>query len=129
MSQIPEFQTLTSTNEDHIAAQLLSDERREGSRRSVTLQAKLVGPFGEQAFTCDAENLAEAGLHIRIPVESGLCVGQRYEVRFEAGTLGDTLSHLAGESRFATVVRTEPSRFPDSQEMGVGLRFDQPLFL
>ncbi len=66
---------------------------------------------------------------MRAPLEHGLSVGQRCEVVFSEARETPGLSSFVGETLYATVVRTTVIADGSHQLLGVGMRFDQPLFL
>ena len=107
----------------------LTEDRRGAVRLAVDLAAKLAPLRPGNELTCAADNVSAGGAHLRAPVAAGLTVGQRLEVGFDPGAENARQVNLAGESRYATVVRTEPRRYQSESLVGVGLRFDQPLFL
>lgn len=80
------------------------------------------------ALQCQGDDISEAGMFIHAPSDAGLCVGQRCEVNFD-GDSSERLAGLVGGTWFATVVRTERSAGQAGDQVGAGLRFDQPLFL
>jgi len=95
----------------------------------VNLAAKVTLLGAGAEVKCAADNLGEGGTHLRVPVAWGLAVGQRLEIGFEPGPATEHGTNLAEDARYATVVRTEPHRYQSESLVGVGLRFDQPLFL
>lgn len=96
------------------------DERRAVPRVRKRVSAKVIGVGAAEVFRCATEDISENGLYVRLPLSSGLRVGQRCEV---------VLTDDAGEGLYATVVRTEPIAHAPTPLVGAGLRFDQPLFL
>ncbi len=83
----------------------------------------------QELLTCHADDVGEGGMHLRAPVGYGLAVGQRYEIRFDDEQPLPEYNHINGERRYATVVRTEVNINATPHEVGVGLRFDNPVFL
>ena len=106
-----------------------AEDKRATLRLPVNLAARLTVLGAGAEVTCAADNLSEGGAHLRVPVACGLAVGQRLEVGFEPGPVGELGVSLAEDARYATVVRTEPRLYQPESQVGVGLRFDQPLFL
>ncbi len=104
----------------------LADDQRASHRLPKGVPMRLTGLGSLMAHECTAMNLSEGGVYVRLPADSGLCVGQRCELSFLAHA---EMRALAGEKRYATVVRTEPVREAPTTDVGAGLRFDQPLFL
>lgn len=96
------------------------DERRAVPRVRKRVNAKVIGVGAAEVFRCATDDISENGLYVRLPLSSGLRVGQRCEV---------VLTDDAGEGLYATVVRTEPIPQDPTPLVGAGLRFDQPLFL
>ena len=78
---------------------------------------------------CAVEDVSEDGLFVQVPLQCGLMVGNRVEVVFADVADAPLLAMLAGESCFATVVRTASLEHASPELVGAGLRFDQPLFL
>ena len=91
----------------------------------IALAARAHGCAG---LIVPADNVAEGGMHLTSPVGYGLAVGQRYEILLGREEEDGRQSTLWGEGHYVTVVRT---RFliGESDRVGVGLRFDQPLVL
>ena len=110
------------------AAEPAVQERRSGVRRQAGLWASLIALDGREIIRCPADNVAEGGMHLTSPVGYGLAVGQRYEILLGREEEDGRQSNLLGEGHYVTVVRT---RFliGESDRVGVGLRFDQPLVL
>lgn len=105
------------------------DEKRATARQSRAMTAHVVR-LGTKAVTQAAmRNISEGGLFLTVAPSAGLSVGQRCELElFEAD--GSPLGCLAGETCFATVVRTQVMMTESSQRLvGAGLRFDHPLYL
>lgn len=107
----------------------LAEEARTSPRLDVNVAAKLLGARAGTVLACAADNISEGGMHIRLPHSCAVGLGERIEVVLTPGPGTPNLAHLSGESRFATVVRTEPQRDATPPEVGLGLRFDQPLYL
>ena len=104
------------------------EDRRASNRIQRKLSVKLAATGCTEAHCGPAENICEGGLYLRVPAAYGLRVGQRLEVSFEKDVDAPELSHLAVDTCFATVVRTEMLVAGSSRITGAGLRFDQPLF-
>ena len=104
------------------------EERRASKRadRKVTLQLKGMGCNETHLYT--TKDICEGGLFLHVPMESGLAVGQRVEVVLEDETESPEPPSFAGETHYATVVRTELLAEAAKPTIGAGLRFDQPLF-
>ncbi len=81
-----------------------------------------------EVYDGPAEDVSEGGLYVQVPLSRSLAVGQRCEVHL-ADEEGATLTCLAGQSCYATVVRTELVTTGTRKLLGAGMRFDQPLFL
>ena len=105
-----------------------TDERRVSPRIAKPLSVDLLGSLGSDGQACTAIDVSESGVYLRIPSGFPVTVGQRCEVRFKAPAESSQLSGLAGESCYATVVRTERRNEGTASMTGAGLRFDQPLF-
>lgn len=103
----------------------LDKERRDTSRLPSNVPIKLSTLGWSECRTCTTDDLSEGGLYLRLPAAYALKVGQRCEVGFENEGNAAELSSVAGEIRYATVVRTDAA----GELIGAGLRFDQPLFL
>lgn len=105
------------------------EERRASKRadRKVTLQLKGMGCTETHLYT--TKDICEGGLFLHVPVENGLAVGQRVEVVLGDETESPRPLSFAGETHYATVVRTELLAEAAKPTIGAGLRFDQPLFL
>ena len=104
----------------------LAEEQRASPRKRKGVPVRLTGVRGTLSLECTAEDISEGGVYVRVPVNSGLSVGQRCELNFLAHAESGA---LAGEKRYATVVRTKPIKDPTITAVGAGLRFDQPVYL
>lgn len=104
------------------------DERRCATRERLAFPVRVTTMGRSAALQCQGDDISEAGMFMRAPNDAGLCVGQRCEVNFEDDSSG-RLAGLVGGTWFATVVRTERSAGHAGDQVGAGLRFDQPLFL
>lgn len=105
------------------------DDRRIAARFASKLGVTLTAMGSAKAHPCRAEDLSEGGLFVHLPAELGLSVGQRCEVRFPANPDSPKFSNCAGETRYATIVRTQMLEDAPKKMLGAGLRFDQPLFM
>ena len=104
-------------------------ERREASRLSTAPALRVVPLGGTTVYRCQADNVSEGGLYVKMPMDCILSVGQRCEVTFtEQQPMADAAS-LAGLTCYATVVHTEQLIASPKPLVGAGLRFDRPLFL
>jgi hypothetical protein len=104
-------------------------DRRSGPRRQGGYWANLLALDGEEVIRCDCDNMGEEGLHFTAPVGYGFAVGQRYELLVgERDEAGQDRS-LSGAGHYATVVRTQFLMADLGDQVGVGLRFDQPIVL
>ena len=93
------------------------------------LTTKLV-PFGSAPMICGtAADISEAGLFLHVPAACGVTVGQRYELLLSEQTADDNEPEVMSAGCYATVVRTAPLRQEGGPALGVGMRFDQPLYL
>ncbi len=106
---------------------LVAEERRSSARFSVAMPATLVDPCGDEAVRCSMTGIAEGGVYVLAPTSSGVSLGRRFELRLQDSAVPPELTNLTGQGLYATVIRTE--RTKQSGTIGVGLRFDQPLFL
>lgn len=106
-----------------------ADDRRGANRAAKNVQITLSALGWTERQTCMTDDLSEGGLFVRVPVACGLAVGQRCEVGFGDVADGVGLSSVAGEIRYATVIRTHAVPQDTGDLIGAGLRFDQPLFL
>jgi len=107
------------------------EERRFSRRLRESLTAKLIGLGASDVISGDALDVSEGGVFVHLPYDSGVRVGQRYEVMLSCcGATGRSsdLANCLGESCYATVVRTELLLKSASPGLGAGMRFDQPLF-
>lgn len=105
------------------------EERRASQRIRRNLSVNLRGLGGAQTLCCTLENINEGGLFVRVPQDRGIRLGQRCELRFDGAADSPGLSSLAGLTLYATIVRTEPVGSESNLTLGIGMRFDQPLFL
>ena len=107
----------------------VDEDRRYGSRLPSSVPIKLSVLGWNECQSCTTVDLSEGGLYVRLPRTCGLSVGQRCEVEFGGPADAHELSGVAGEIRYATVVRTDALPSSSGDQIGAGLRFDQPLFL
>ena len=105
------------------------EERRASQRIRRDLSVNLRGLGDAQTLCCTLENINEGGLFVRVPRDHGIGLGQRCELRFDGAAHSQGLSSLAGLTLFATIVRTESVGSVSKPTLGIGVRFDQPLFL
>ena len=105
------------------------EERRASPRIRRDLPVNLRGLDGGQTLCCTLANFNEGGLFVRVPRDHGIRLGQRCELRFDGAADSSGLSSLAGLTLYATIVRTEPVGPESDPTLGIGVRFDQPLFL
>ncbi len=110
-------------------ATAVDEDRREANRESQCVRITLSARGWSESQSCSTQDLSESGLYVRLPVACGLSVGQRCEVGFEGNVDPAKPSCAAGETRYATVVRTDAISPASDKRIGAGLRFDQPLFL
>jgi hypothetical protein len=110
-------------------ASAVADERRSSQRIDREIGLTLTSVGSTEARLCSSSNISEGGLSVQVPPEYGLSVGQRCEVMFASEGESKAPQNLAGEMRYATVVRTEVVTGSARQMIGAGLRFDRPLFL
>ena len=92
------------------------------------LWASLHALDGTEVLHCKPDDLGEGGLHITAPVGHGFAVGQRYKMYVGRGE-HSSQGNLIGDGQYATVVRTEFLMGEQRDSVGVGLRFDHPIFL
>jgi len=118
-----------STNPAAVGLGATVDDRRTSKRldRKIGLTLTSIGSAG--ACDCISKNISEGGLSVHVPPEYGLSVGQRCEVMFASEGKSKAPPNLAGEMRYATVVRTEGLTDAAKPQIGASLRFDRPLFL
>jgi hypothetical protein len=104
-------------------------DRRLGPRCEGGYWASLLSLDGEEVIRCRPDNMGEGGLHFTAPVGYGFAVGQRYELLVGEADESGAERSVVGEGHYATVVRTKFLMAESSDQVGVGLRFDQPLVL
>ncbi len=105
------------------------EERRTSNRHPLDLALKLTSMGIPDGQRCTIEDISEGGMYVCVQAEAGLTVGQRVEVAFEDQGKQPTSTGPAGETHFATVVRTKLLAEATKDKIGAGLRFDRPLFL
>lgn len=105
------------------------EERRGTDRVPGKMPARLIGFGQSDAVQCFAKDISEGGLFVHVPMNSGISVGQRYEIELAGGQEAPDLTASVGEGRYATVVRTERIAQGPEHTVGAGLRFDRPLML
>jgi len=100
-------------------------DRRESIRVRKKLQARIHVMGFAEPFNGMTDDMSEGGLRVCVPIDPKLCVGQRCEIMLQEGSDGAS----DGEPVYATVVRTERVGDEADRLLGVGVRFDQPLYL
>ena len=111
-------------------AELATVEDRRSANRVAAAPALCVSPIGGAAgYQCQADNVSEGGLYVKLPMDCCLAVGQRCEVTFSRGQGKTDMASLTGLTCYATVVRTDQLIADPKPLVGAGLRFDRPLFL
>jgi len=122
--------TQTATiDSPEVGAATMLEERRISSRVQEELSAQLIGLGCTRAVSCAIQNVAEGGLYVLAPADSGLGVGRRYEVVLDEETVPPPLAGAMIGGCYATVVRTELLLDAPERLIGAGMRFDQPLML
>ena len=131
MPTIPGSMDATTTTVDPIQADAAAvmEERRSAMRVPHQLAVRLAGAGSTTEIPCTVRNVAEGGLYVQAPADSGLEVGRRYEIVLNDESAPDELASAMLEGCYATAVRTEPLRDALGKQVGAGLRFDQPLML
>jgi hypothetical protein len=106
------------------------DERRATNRvRRQT--ATMVTPLGStEGIACITENVSEGGAYVTAPFDCGLRLGDRCELVFGACLDSTTAqwSISCDTGAYATIIRTETATRDGEGAIGIGLRFDQPLY-
>lgn len=125
---MPTTSERNETPEGFLQASAAVDERRATSRFESVVTINLTSMGSSDVHHCAVEDVSEDGLFVLVPAQCGLMVGNRVEVVFANVAQAPSLSMLAGESCFATVVRTAALEHNSPELVGAGLRFDQPLF-
>ena len=122
-------QALSVVIEDKRVKQaVVHDDRRSYPRISRSLVTTVTELGVDQSHRCTVKDISESGLYLRVPPDYDLCVGRRCEVAITDENNVENPSSLIGESLYATVVRTERIELETETVVGVGLRFDQPLY-
>ncbi len=106
----------------------IDDDRRSSPRIASGVSALLRSLDGEDVLACTADDLGRGGLHLHAPLDLGFAVGQRYEVIITEVPDPAAMPGLRGEQNYATVLRTETRADAPDAHMGVGMRFDNPIF-
>jgi hypothetical protein len=108
---------------------LVEDDRRFNSRIPRAISVRLLAAGRGEGPCCTLTDISEGGARVKLPVSSGLSVGQRLEVLLaNSANANDLVEHLSGGC-FATIVRTERCESGKPEWLEAGLRFDQPLML
>lgn len=117
--ELPRPAAFSHSAADHSGARFLPNN----------LTAQLVGLGSQEVLRCSVKEFDEDGLRIDVPMGSGLSVGQRYEIVFAGTPEADNLARRVGDSHYATILQTEVMHSPAGRQLGVSMRFDQPLML
>lgn len=120
----PATNSLLVSNNVRTPSVPVEEDRRCVPRVSRCLRARLMGQ-GLGDVSCETRDISEGGAFVLAPLKCGVGVGQRLEIIFESAD--DRFA--PAESGFATVVRTEPAHVETGDPaVGIGLRFDQPVY-
>ncbi|MBI1826173.1 MAG: PilZ domain-containing protein [Planctomycetes bacterium] len=107
------------------------DERRSSNRvqRRVSTMLTILG--NAEGISCTMENVCESGAYLVAPSDSAVRLGDRCELilRSEVDSQKAGWSTHCDSSAYATIIRTETAMHSGESAIGVGLRFDQPLYL
>ena len=105
------------------------EEHRASPRVRKRFTVSLLGMGCNAAVEqCCTDNISEDGMFVQAPPAYGLRVGQRCEVVLTDERGSAASSCFVGEVRYATVVRTTRVSQTSPPMVGLGMRFDQPLF-
>ncbi|HEY3243589.1 MAG TPA: PilZ domain-containing protein [Phycisphaerae bacterium] len=102
-------------------------DRRADLRLRHRKWASLLALDGSEMISCTTDNIGPGGMHVTVPVGYGFAVGQRYEVLLSDNRQAPL--DEAGESQYATVVRTQIATQAPAGQVGVGLRFDTSIII
>lgn len=106
-----------------------AQDQRATPRDLRTFAAKLIALGSAVPIECFTDNVSESGFYLRTAADSGLAVGQRFEVALSERGDSSEAENLAGDGCYATVVRTDQLAGDPTPQIGAAFRFDQPLFL
>lgn len=102
-----------------------NDDRRGSARTPRALTASLVAHRDDRSIECVTVDLCEGGMCAYVSPDSGLAVGQRYDVTLTDQSGGHPLFVA---SCYATVVRTNAQNVSGQPQLSVGFRFDHPCY-
>ncbi len=126
MNSAPDLENSGTITLDPTPTRMLPiDDERRSSRRIAAGVSALVRSLDGEDVPCTMVDLGPGGLHVHAPLDLGLAVGQRYQVVITDVPDEAAMPDLCGEEHYVTVLRTEPRT---DERVGVGMRFDQPLF-
>ena len=118
-----------AVSEPQTSGRELLEERRAAQRVCRQFKTRLLPCTGNGTVVCTTSDLCEGGLYVQFPTDSGVTVGQRYEVMLEDESEAPDLAWCLTGGCYATIVRTEQRERDDAAVVGAGMRFDQPLML
>ena len=95
----------------------------------ANLTARIVRMDSSEVLRCPVSEFDEECIRIEAPVACGLSVGQRYEVIFADSPEAERFARLVGDAHYVTVLQTEVRPSPQGAQLGINMRFDQPLML
>lgn len=120
--------SITTIKENQVEQDLMHDDRRCFPRMSRLFVTTITELGGSVSRKCDVRDISESGLFARVPTDYDVCVGKRCEVTITEENNAEHPSNLIVESLYATIVRTERIELETETVVGIGLRFDQPLY-
>lgn len=118
----------TTFKENRVEQDLLHDDRRCFPRMSRSFVTTIIELGSSEIHNCSVRDISESGLFARVPTGYDVCVGRRCEVTITEENNAEHPSNVIAESLYATIVRTERVELETETVVGVGLRFDQPLY-
>lgn len=127
MSSMPMSSYLSQQSSSETGVGMLA-ERRRSDRTPLHVRVSLVAMCGSEIGGCESVDVSECGMHLHAPVSASLGVGERLELRVHPAREQTDLDRLSDQPIFGTVVRTTPS-CGRADVLGLGIRFDQPLYL
>ncbi len=124
----PTKTTVLTVESSQPAQTIVYDEHRSVLRTISPLVAQVSQLGDVSSYSCMVRDISEDGLFMRIPTDCHISVGHRCEVTIVGDVEANQCSGLIGETFYATVIRSERIELETETVVGVGLRFDQPLY-
>lgn len=104
------------------------EDRRAVPRTRRRFKVMLTGMGDVAGVECQALDMSEGGMCVKVPTASGLDVGQRIDLTVPSPPDPVTGRSAYVTSCYATIVRRAAAPHGDASSVVLGLRFDHPFY-